>query len=79
MDYYYHVLVVNGLKPLELQDFYKNQGSCLVNNPETNACSCQSGTIAKELFYTTSTEQLGGGSHGGGTTVVKDRILYQCR
>jgi len=21
MDYYYHVLVVNGLKPLELQDF----------------------------------------------------------
>jgi hypothetical protein len=33
----------------------------LVNNPETNACSCQSGTIAKELFYTTSTEQLGGG------------------
>ncbi|HBQ8809349.1 shufflon system plasmid conjugative transfer pilus tip adhesin PilV [Klebsiella pneumoniae] len=59
--------------------FTKNQGSCLVNNPETNACSCQSGTIAKELFYTTSTEQLGGGSHGGGTTVVKDRILYQCR
>lgn len=59
--------------------FTKNQGSCLVNNPETNACSCQSGTIAKELFYTTSTEQLGGGSHGGGTTVVKNRILYQCR
>ncbi|EPI3514522.1 shufflon system plasmid conjugative transfer pilus tip adhesin PilV, partial [Klebsiella pneumoniae] len=59
--------------------FTMNKGVCLVNNPETNACSCQSGTIAKELFYTTSTEQLGGGSHGGGTTVVKDRILYQCR
>ncbi|MDD9245345.1 shufflon system plasmid conjugative transfer pilus tip adhesin PilV [Enterobacter soli] len=59
--------------------FTMNRGVCLVKNPETNACSCQSGTIAKELFYTTSTEPLGGGSHGGGTTVVKDRILYQCR
>ncbi|VCX70895.1 hypothetical protein BANRA_01729 [Klebsiella pneumoniae] len=51
--------------------FYKNQGSCLVKNPDTNACSCPSGTTAYELFYTTSTEQSGGGSHGGGTTVVK--------
>lgn len=59
--------------------FTKNQGSCLVKNPDTNACSCPSGTTAYELFYTTSTEQSGGGSHGGGTTVVKDRILYQCR
>lgn len=56
--------------------FTKNQGSCLVKNPDTNACSCPSGTTAYELFYTTSTEQLGTGS---GTTVVKDRILYQCR
>ncbi len=48
-----------------------NKGVCLVNNPETNTCSCQSGTVAKELFYTTATEQLGGGSHGGGITVVK--------
>ncbi|HDK6923831.1 TPA: shufflon system plasmid conjugative transfer pilus tip adhesin PilV [Klebsiella pneumoniae] len=59
--------------------FTKNQGSCLVKNPDTNACSCPSGTTDYELFYTTSTEQSGGGSHGGGTTVVKDRILYQCR
>ena len=56
--------------------FTKNQGSCLVKNPDTNACSCPSGTTAYELFYTTSTEQLGTGS---GTRVVKDRILYQCR
>ena len=56
-----------------------NKGVCLVNNPETNTCSCQSGTVAKELFYTTATEQLGGGTHGGGTTVVKERVLYQCR
>lgn len=59
--------------------FTMNKGVCLVNNPETNTCSCQSGTVAKELFYTTATEQLGGGSHGGGTTVVKERVLYQCR
>ena len=58
--------------------FTMNRGVCLVNNPETNTCSCQSGTIAKELFYTTATELLGGG-HGSGTTVVKDRVLYQCR
>lgn len=59
--------------------FTKNLGACLINNPDTNACTCTSGTTAYELFYTSSTEQLGGGSHGGGTTVIKDRILYQCR
>ncbi|WP_159188589.1 shufflon system plasmid conjugative transfer pilus tip adhesin PilV [Klebsiella pneumoniae] len=56
--------------------FTKNQGSCLIKHPDTNACTCPSGTAAYELFYTTSTEQLGTGS---GTRVVKDSILYQCR
>lgn len=59
--------------------YFMNAGLCTTKNPDTNACSCPSGSKATELFYTISTSSSGGGSNGGGTTTSKDKILYQCR
>ena len=59
--------------------YFKDSGICRTPNPDTNACSCPAGTTSVELFYTTKTQNLGGNGHGGGTTTVKDKVLYQCR
>lgn len=58
--------------------YFMDSNVCKTKNPDTNSCSCPSGKTAVEMFYTTATESIGGGNSGG-TTVKKNRILYQCR